>query len=736
MCNITFSTTKDLRNHLLQHSSIDTLDNLDFNSQIVQHLFANTNDLNIIKESICRDINEKQWFKYYNVLNEYSFEMSITDTEVEDLEDDAMETRSKYKCELCNQQFSFKFQTFAHLKEVHLEADIPYKCGLCKMEFVSLKMFEHHSRTHCRNRHKILLCTSCPAKFVWSENMKNHNCAAKVVVPTTTDKKIFTCNICDRVYEVKTKYEKHLESHKDGSIASTKTIIKCGLCIKSFERLTQLREHMPVHSDGKTGIDFKGSIYIKRFERSKTLDYALLQQEIQNAYRKSQISRFYRAMDRDGNEMDILDSDSAEEDSEVFNNQKIKKEYKCELCSEIFKRRKLLLNHQFEMHNDVPLPYTCDSCTQQYVSNDLLQQHLVRDCWNEHRRVAQQCEFCNARFIWPNNLLKHKEIQVIKCTLIVMVMNTVNIYLQHKHQKHPRPQRASTLKCEFCEKVFIWPKDLVRHRKTHTEGKRFSCPHCERKFQRKDNLLAHIRLHDPESLSIILNSNRTVDYILPHLLKPHGCKQIKCMICYSEHNRLRDLRSHLRSHRYSISFEKRKETETLDTISTQLYPDETVMCEDDLIKRIGTDIAAENNLERFYSITNENGYEVNLDSSETESDSDDNDNDENDEDNNEDKPKRLYKCDLCPAISFNRKFKLFAHQNKNHTWEEARHICIHCNSRFLSSYMLQLHYKNQCKNTKKRHFCRRCPLRFMWKNNLKIHYIMEHGQELTKDVSQ
>ena len=428
MCNITFSTTKDLRNHLLQHSSIDTLDNLDFNSQIVQHLFANTNDLNIIKESICRDINEKQWFKYYNVLNEYSFEMSITDTEVEDLEDDAKQSNSKYKCELCSQQFSFKFQTFAHLKEAHEKDEVPYTCGLCKTEFVSLKMFQHHSRTHCRNRHKMMVCPSCPAKFVWPDNVKNHNCVPKVMISSTTDNKAYTCNTCDRVFGELAKYEKHLESHKSGSIVSNQAIIKCGLCIKSFEKISQLRDHMPVHADGITGIDFQNSIYVKLFERSKTLDFGLLQLDIKKAYRRSQIGRYYRALDKNGYEMDILDSDSAEEDSEVFNKQKIKKEYKCELCSEIFKRRKLLLNHQFEMHNDVPLPYTCNSCTQQFVSNDLLQYHLLRDCLNEYRRAATKCEFCKARFIWPNNLVKHKDRQVNISKLIMMVMNNFNAY--------------------------------------------------------------------------------------------------------------------------------------------------------------------------------------------------------------------------------------------------------------------------------------------------------------------
>ena len=103
-------------------------------------------------------------------------------------------------------------------------------------------MFQHHSRTHCRNRHKMMVCPNCPAKFVWPDNMKNHNYVAKV--------------ICDRPFGELTKCEKYLESHKSGSIVYIQVIIKCGLCIKSFEKISQLRDHMPVHADGITGIDF------------------------------------------------------------------------------------------------------------------------------------------------------------------------------------------------------------------------------------------------------------------------------------------------------------------------------------------------------------------------------------------------------------------------------------------------------------------------------------------------
>lgn len=403
LCNIRFNSTKELRSHMETHNKIDSLIHLDMDNEVVNHLFTNILSLTSVKEQICKDVAEGQWFKYYAVLNEFSFEMSISDTEVEDLNEDDNSDCVKYKCDLCDVMFRFQYEAFCHLKEKHENDDLPLKCGLCKLEFVSSKMFEKHSQVHCRNRNKVLLCTRCPAKFVWPENMRNHNCATKP--EAAAEREILRCNVCNRPFEVKTKLLKHLEKHnlEDNS---SKAIIRCGLCTQSFDKLKALREHITVHADGLTGIEFQNGIYFKRFERSKTHDRALIQQEIQNAFEKSQISRFYRAIDKDGMEMDILDSDSGSEEEALS--------YKCEICFSIFGRRKDLLNHQFELHSDVPLPYGCKDCTKQFVSNDLLQQHLYRDCWNEHRRVAQQCEYCNARFIWPNNLVKHKEMKV--CT--------------------------------------------------------------------------------------------------------------------------------------------------------------------------------------------------------------------------------------------------------------------------------------------------------------------------------
>lgn len=190
--------------------------------------------------------------------------------------------------------------------------------------------------------------------------------------------------------------------------------------------------------------------------------------------------------------------------------------------------------------------------------------------------------------------------------------------------------------------------------------------------------------------------------------KPNGCKLIQCMICYSKHTKIADLRTHLRTHQYVVSFNQRDPSNVAE-ISLQLYPEEPFMAEKDLINRVITDVT-EQRLDRFYSITNEVGYELSISDSETESDSEEED----------EAIRKYYSCDLC-GNTFRRKYKLFEHQRFSHNWLELPYVCEVCDARFLSKEFLHKHYIAQCKNTTKRFMCKKCPLRFMWKDNLKIH---------------
>lgn len=467
LCSKTFTTTKELRLHLENHNDLQTLNTLNLDDQIIQHFFPNNSSLEMIKETILKDISEKDYFKYYLVLNEFSYEMSLSDTEVDDLEDEAQHA-GNYNCELCSEEFSFKYQVFSHLKEVHPMEEIPLTCKRCKLEFVSIEMHEKHLQTHCHNKDKDLCCTSCPGRFVWPQNLINHNCPLNIYKNEEEMLNVVEnkSNIITEISQVNDEDELNsntLNINEDSTLVSNikneqqnneiiptysimevedptlvsdfkieqqnseiiishdeinKKVIRCALCEGSFQKLQHLHDHMPLHADGKTGIDFENSTYIKVFKQFESIDYRLWEQEIEDAYTKSQINQFYLAIDKDGNELDISDSDSTD-DTDFSENIKI--QYSCVVCKVIFHKRKLLLKHQQEQHYNMALPFKCKQCNQQYVNFKLLQQHLKKICSNAHRQNANQCEYCNESFIWPQNLLKHKEVKV--------KLHTSNIYI-------------------------------------------------------------------------------------------------------------------------------------------------------------------------------------------------------------------------------------------------------------------------------------------------------------------
>ncbi|KAF2670760.1 hypothetical protein BT63DRAFT_353198, partial [Microthyrium microscopicum] len=46
--------------------------------------------------------------------------------------------------------------------------------------------------------------------------------------------------------------------------------------------------------------------------------------------------------------------------------------------------------------------------------------------------------------------------------------------------------------CDECERSFLYPKDLRRHKTTHSGSKQYRCRICPKAFSRKDNLRRHM----------------------------------------------------------------------------------------------------------------------------------------------------------------------------------------------------------------------------------------------------
>ncbi|XP_050686845.1 transcription factor GAGA-like isoform X2 [Eriocheir sinensis] len=58
----------------------------------------------------------------------------------------------------------------------------------------------------------------------------------------------------------------------------------------------------------------------------------------------------------------------------------------------------------------------------------------------------------------------------------------------------PGNNRISSLKCAYCEKMFIYPAKLASHLRTHTGEKPFACPYCPYRATQQGNLNRHVKI--------------------------------------------------------------------------------------------------------------------------------------------------------------------------------------------------------------------------------------------------
>ncbi|KAH8363149.1 hypothetical protein KR084_005980 [Drosophila pseudotakahashii] len=294
-----------------------------------------------------------------------------------------------------------------------------------------------------------------------------------------------------------------------------------------------------------------------------------------------------------------------------------------------------------------------------------------------------------------------------------------NLPLDKRIQQWKTGRKSSVLKCQDCPRSFKRVEFLKRHEiRVHKQDTRsFACSLCIRKFSRSEALEAHLKVHRNSKRSANISEHKKAKAVDLNLCKPHGYKLIECMICQSQYNKIADLRRHLEEHPEIVNLCGRPNVEPHE-LAELFYPDSKDLGEDQLISLIRKDLAA-GIYQRFYSITNQSGYEMDLDSSETDSDLD---GDPEDQQKKRKKwRKASYSCELCQQ-KFPRKYQLYDHQRQTHSWSDAPHVCGRCDGRFVSLQLLRHHNESQCRNAQKRFLCHKCPLRFRWKHNLKTHF--------------
>ncbi|XP_017007776.3 zinc finger protein 91 [Drosophila takahashii] len=661
LCGLSCQRMEELRSHIKSHINVESLGNLRKDSDVVREHFPGFPcDLDTIKQQICDEIAEGHSEKFACIVNFHGYELELSDS---DEECDSKE--SKYNCIACNLFFTRKYRLIKHTLEEHSQSNasnLPWqRCSSCKVGFLCPTLFSQHLSHHCHSKTKRYRCRKCPGKFMWPDNLLNHAC-----------------------------------SHRRDEDKTIPKQISCSLCDAALPSLAELRIHLTTHQHDLNGIspEYNSSFFRSFYPDGLDCTASDLAARIAEDFEIQEFDRYYNVCTESGQELDLFDSETEQSDEET------NKTHTCLLCGEVASTLTILMEHQKTLHADgaTDLPCPCENCGARFVSKALLQQHRRHRCAKKHSRF--HCQSCGVRFVWQSNYERH---------------------LKSHHNKNEDEELATKLQCDECDKVFIWHKDLNRHKRLHQpqSAAQFDCPHCQRRFHRKDNLKSHLKVHAGEPAQV--RELRTVPnaaqglLTLSRLSRPHGCKLIQCMICLSRHSKISDLRTHMGAHQYGLSFTEGRD---IPSASKAFYPElETALERNELAERIMADVERGFELDRFVSITSEAGLELNLDSSETDTESE----------QEEDKSARSYACNLCAAV-VRRKHQLYAHQQAEHKWEEASLVCCHCQARFVNESLLDHHSRTLCHNAQKLFQCRKCPLRFRWRENLKIHMELFHQQ--------
>ncbi|XP_069676208.1 zinc finger protein 436-like isoform X1 [Periplaneta americana] len=106
-------------------------------------------------------------------------------------------------------------------------------------------------------------------------------------------------------------------------------------------------------------------------------------------------------------------------------------------------------------------------------------------------------------------------------------------------------------KYEACGEAFSDHEQLMKHRRTHKEEKRFKCEICDRRFALQVNLVKHNLTHTTEKLfpcEICAKAFHRRSSLVTHTLIHTGLKPFKCKICGKGFNRGYCLEYHTRTH--------------------------------------------------------------------------------------------------------------------------------------------------------------------------------------------
>ncbi|XP_065346164.1 zinc finger protein 660-like isoform X1 [Cloeon dipterum] len=203
----------------------------------------------------------------------------------------------RYKCEMCQRGFHYKFMLRSHMYTHGPDSDKPFECDECRKRYITKSaLVSHKVSKHAPPKARVT-CEICGNTF------SHPNCLYTHKRTVHGDQRHFVCHVCGKTMSTLGNLKGHLETHKEscniqcefcGKRFKTRmrlvrhmeyhnaVVHECSICRKKYQTRGSLRAHLLVHSDQRP---HKCNLCEKSFKRSKQLKLHVYQHTGERPYK-------------------------------------------------------------------------------------------------------------------------------------------------------------------------------------------------------------------------------------------------------------------------------------------------------------------------------------------------------------------------------------------------------------------------------------------------------------------
>ncbi|XP_041772186.1 zinc finger protein 813-like isoform X2 [Anopheles merus] len=221
------------------------------------------------------------------------------------------------------------------------------------------------------------------------------------------------------------------------------------------------------------------------------------------------------------------------------------KNYKCEICHQVFMMKKHLREHHVIEHPGENCN-KCTICEKTFKLRSNLRQHLRIHTGERPFR----CDICGKTFVQGSALTVHRELHKeqrdYECSVCKKAFKSKFAF--KKHEKVHIGLRP--FKCDECGKSFTQSCNLKAHQKLHTGNHAYHCTTCSKTFRFKSHYQDHLMTHTKEKKYCCTQCGRTFAYknsFQRHTLIHRDEAQHQCMGCGKQFSKLSHLTFHYKS---------------------------------------------------------------------------------------------------------------------------------------------------------------------------------------------